>query len=218
MLLLSCHVLFHEAGRVRDLALFVDVVLNDIVSQDSLVSFDDLADRLDVEVVAVNLGAKSFRQDHSLSALLGAAARDSERSNSWGFSLDRDHDGGDNTVGSLRALFEVAADDVDGVPAASLDVFFILDVFLYKETSVEAGFGSINEVNTGLGVVVVELDVRREHRVGLLLELQQRSRREERTVRLWEVLVAPRRPIGIAVPVVLMLQENLADRVIHLAF
>jgi hypothetical protein len=205
-----------QASRVRDLALLVHIVLNNIRSKTCFIALDHLTNGLDVEEISVDLRSEVCWQLHSLVACLRAAAVDLEFSDGASLSLTDDNYSGNDSVGGGRSILEVASHDVNGIPRAIVNSAFVVNDLLDEEAGVEAWVLSVDEVHARCGCIVVELDVSLEHGVSLLLELKKRLGGEERAVRRRrEVLVAPWRAVGVAIAVVLVLQEFFSASIVH---
>ena len=93
LLLLSCHILLHQASRVRNLTLLVDVVFYNIITKHALVRLDDLAHCLDVEVITVHFSAQISWKVHGFVGGLCTAARNREGTYGRGDRFNGDHHG-----------------------------------------------------------------------------------------------------------------------------
>ena len=117
------HVLVDQPARVRDLPLLVNIVVLHCHPQLVFVGLNQAADVRNVEHVRVSAISEVLRQCDLLLGTLGAASVDLEIAYSvCSLHLKGDHDRGDDFVGALGSLLHTAADNVDCVPGAGLDL------------------------------------------------------------------------------------------------
>lgn len=162
-----------------------------------------------MELVGICTLTEVGRQADLLASALRARAVDLHLSNTvWLSQLQGDHHSGDDLVADLGRVLHVARDDVDGVPSTRLNSGVRFHVLLDKEARIEATAVSVVEVDGRNRIIVVELDISGENFICLLLELEKRLRGEEGRLGVRRVeSVRPWRSVGVAIAIVLVLEE-----------
>ena len=150
------HVLVDQPTRVRDLPLLVNIVVLHCHPQLVFIGLNQAANVRNVEHVRVSAITEVFGQCDLLLSAFGATSVDLEIAYRVCFlHLEGDHDRGDDFVGALWSLLHTAADNVNCVPGARLDLSCWVHSLLHQPARVESWRVRVHEVDRVLSKVVI---------------------------------------------------------------